>query len=363
MKSSTTRRFVAATVLLAASLLLRLTIPHLANAFPLFPAYRELCKGVTLALATVASLVPFALWDIAVVVVILGTLACAVARLLRRRPILPLLSRVTLLAATCCFLFVGWGLNHYAPSLASEMGLEVGRYSTEELAAATDAYLKHAAELSVRVPRDDDGRLAKQDFFELARAGGASFVPLSQQYPVFAGPQVPVKALFVAGEPLLLSGHTGIYVAPTGEACVPLNCARTDLPFIMCHEASHRLAIASEQEANFAAFLACSTADDVRFAYSGYYNAFVYCYNALFAADAERARSLLSSAAQADPAGVGLVLGDWQATSEHYDAYEGPLKDAGTVANDTYLKSFGEESGVRSYGLVVDYLIAWHYAQ
>jgi hypothetical protein len=31
----------------------------------------------------------------------------------------------------------------------------------------------------------------------------------------------------------------------------------------------------------------------------------------------------------------------------------------GTTVNDTYLKSFGEKDGVRSYGLVVDYLLAW----
>ena len=28
--------------------------------------------------------------------------------------------------------------------------------------------------------------------------------------------------------------------------------------------------------------------------------------------------------------------------------------------NDTYLKTFGEEEGIRSYGLVTDYLIAWY---
>jgi len=31
----------------------------------------------------------------------------------------------------------------------------------------------------------------------------------------------------------------------------------------------------------------------------------------------------------------------------------------GRAVNDTYLRGYGEQAGVRSYGLVVDYLIAW----
>ncbi|WP_443741808.1 DUF3810 family protein [Tractidigestivibacter sp.] len=53
------------------------------------------------------------------------------------------------------------------------------------------------------------------------------------------------------------------------------------------------------------------------------------------------------------------MLQDRTATQTHYRAFEGPFEDVGTTVNDTYLKSFGEEDGVRSYGLVVDYLLAW----
>jgi hypothetical protein len=62
------------------------------------------------------------------------------------------------------------------------------------------------------------------------------------------------------------------------------------MPFTMCHEVAHRLGIASEREANFAAFLACTASDDVRFVYAGDYSAFCYCFNALYRADPERAQ-------------------------------------------------------------------------
>lgn len=322
----------------------------------LFPAYRELCKAVIGVLSTIASVVPFALWDLAAVILVLAILVAIVRR---KRP-LRTIRRVACVLALCALAFGGWALNHYAPSLASEMGLEVGQYSTDELAQATTYYLEQAASRAALVPRDQAGQLEGQDFYELARIGGAAYAPLSEEYAIFRGSEVPVKALLVAGEPLLYSGHTGIYFALTGEACVPLNCAQADMPFIMCHEAAHRLAIASEQEANFAAFLACSVSDDVRFAYSGYYNAFVYCCNALYGASPERVQQVLEVVAQTNPEGVALVLDDWKTAGEHYDSYDGPFEEVGTAVNDTYLKSFGEEAGVRSYGLVVDYLIAWH---
>ena len=148
---------------------------------------------------------------------------------------------------------------------------------------------------------------------------------------------------------------------PTGEATVPLNCAVADQPYTMCHEAAHRLGIASEQEANFAAYLACSTSDDVRFSYAGNLSAFGYCLNALWGQDPQAARKLIEEVVEVPELeqGARLVMGDRAATQEWYARYEGPFQEVGQGVNDSYLKGFGQQEGVRSYGLVVDYLIAW----
>ena len=350
---------------LVASFVLLLACPVLMAAFArwgrvLFPAYRDLSKAWIGLLSALTSVLPFALWDWLVVVLVIVALIALVRCLSGRGRLLVWFSWLTLAGACTLFSFVaGWALNHYAPSLAGELGLEVREYSTDELAAATEHYLQEAATFAPEVPRNYDGALAEQDFYELAGIAGASYTNLAQNYPIFTGSTRPVKALLLFGEPLLYSGHTGIFWAPTGESGVPLNDPPADLPFIMCHEAAHRLGLASEQEANFAAYLACAASDDVRLRYSGAYNAFVYCWNALYAADGERAVQLLQDAAEGDVGeGVVLVWADRLATHEAYDAYEGTFEKVGTTVNDTYLKSFGESSGVRSYGLVVDLLIA-----
>lgn len=358
----TRRRLVACVVLVVLCRVAREVFARRAGWF--FPAYRIWSKALMGALALLCSVVPFTLWDMGILVLAVLALVTLVRRVRARESLLPLLSWV-LLGVSCTYaaFTLGWALNHYAPPLSAELGLEVRAYDTEELTAATTHYLEEAARLAPQVPRKEDGSLERQDFYQLARVAGGSYKGLGERWPLLAGPDVPVKALLVWGYPLLYSGHTGIFWAATGEAGVPLDCAVADEPYVMCHEAAHRLGIASEQEANFAAFLACSASDNVRFAYAGYYNAFAYCFNALYRYDPDGAQRLLTGYAQTDLArGVALVWNDRIDAHEHYDAYKGPFEKVGTTVNDSYLKSFGEVEGVRSYGLVVDYLIAWYQA-
>ena len=359
LDKATRARFVAAGVLVASCPVLMWAFGRFGQ--QLFPAYRLCSKAIMGTLATVMSFAPCAVWDIGIVVLAVVTVVTLVRCIKKKQSLLPLLSTVCLAVACNLFLFVDcWALNHYAPPLVNDLGLKVSQYTTDELVDATAFYLRKAARLAPRVPRNHDDSLAKQDFYELASIAGASYEDLANTYPVFYGSTLPVKALLVWGEPLLYTGHTGMFWAPTGESGVPLNSAVADLPYIMCHEAAHRLGLASEQEANFAAFLACEASGDVRFAYSGYYNAFCYCLNALARTDPDRIQALLQEVVDEDLyREVILVLDDRTTTREHYQTYEGPVEDVGTAVNNTYLKSFGEDEGVRSYGFVVDYLIAW----
>ena len=53
-----------------------------------------------------------------------------------------------------------------------------------------------------------------------------------------------------------------------------------------------------------------------------------------------------------------LVISDMRRANEHYRQYEGKVQEAATKVNDTYLKAFGQEEGVQSYGKgVVQYVL------
>lgn len=327
----------------------------------LFPYYREISAALMGSLATLSSIAPFSLWPLLAIALVVG-LVCRLAHTIRKHRSLVEFAGELLTVAFSLVLFfnLSWGLNHYAPPLADELGLQVEEYSQEDLLRATRYYFDQAAQLAESVERDDEGHLVRQDFAEQAAIAGGSYQELGETYEVFRGVTVPVKEL-LGGDLLLMTGHNGIFVAFTGEASVPANASISDIPFTMCHEAAHRLGIGSEKEANFCAILACTSNDDLRFRYSGYLKAFTYCFNALASNYPDATSEVLArDDLPATNTEYHLVITDVLDSSAHYDAYEGPLEEVGTKANDLYLKSYSEEGGVRSYGQVVDYLIAWH---
>ena len=255
-----------------------------------------------------------------------------------------------------------FGLNYYAGPLAEDLRLEVGRYSVSELAEATEYYRDKANALAAQVDRDSEGNVDFSEFHVLAKQAGDGFHTLTYDYsyPIFAGSTEPVKQLGWA-DMYTSMGITGFTCGITGEAAVNPQIPDVTLPFTMCHEMAHRMCIASEKDANFAAFLACSVHEDVQFRYSAYYMAYRYCYSALATAQSTNAAA---AAVRIDSEVSDLLRRDLQ----YYDAFFNTKKDekatkvADTV-NDTYLKSSGESAGIASYGQVADLLVNWHIQQ
>ena len=343
---------------LAAVILAGLTVGAcaLAHRFPqlFFPWFRRFSARVMSTLSQLVSPVKIAVWDFMLLLLIVLFVGSIVRMIRKRKRFLRWLSSVLLIASILFAWFVGtWGLNYYAPPLAESIGLDVGLYTVDELEATTKYWLDEAERLSGEVPRNEDGTLAAQDFYELATVAGLAADHLPDLGCTVAS--APVKKLWLYGPVLVRTDAIGIFMAFTGESNVAPQCAKEDMPFTMVHEIAHRSGIASEQEANFCAFVACESLNDVRFRYSGAFSAFLYCYNALYKADPERAKTLF-------PDGYApLVRLDIRTKSAYYKQFEGKAEEIGNRINDAYLKSFSQ-TGVRSYGEVVDYLIAYYYA-
>ena len=144
----------------------------------------------------------------------------------------------------------------------------------------------------------------------------------------------------------------------TGEAAVNPQIPVIALPFTMCHEMAHRMCIASEDDANFAAFMACLANESIQFQYSAYYMAYRYCYNALYSA----------GTAETSAAAARISLGN--NTYLYYDLkiydkfFSSRRNDVlGNISegvNDTYLKVSGDLEGTESYGQVSIYLVNWY---
>lgn len=252
-----------------------------------------------------------------------------------------------------------WGLNYYAGPLSDDMRLEVSTYSLQELTEATEYYRDQANALAEKVERDGSGSCAFGTFQELADIAGQGFQNLTKKrhYSVFAGSTQPVKELGWS-DMYTSMGITGVTFGLTGEACVNPQIPDIGLPFTMCHEMAHRMCIAPERDANFAAFLAGAFHDDVRFQYSAYFMAFRYCYGALAGVNDQAAAAAAVKVAE----GASARLRD---DMRFYDDFFTNRQDKAATnladsVNDTYLRVSGDSEGLKSYGQVCDLLVNWH---
>lgn len=318
-----------------------------------FSFYTDFSRSAMGVLGAATGWLPVPLWELLLAVLVLSVpIGLAVA--IKARRVLGWLTGLLEFLVLLVFLFVGlWGLNHFAPPLAEQLDMEVGTYTQDQLKAAAAHYAARASALSAQVERDEAGDLVLPEFEAMSDAALAAYGTLAQDNPRLAGGAPRVKPLLLS-EAFAYTGTTGIFVCLTGEAGVSTQTYPLAQPYTVCHELGHSLAFAGEDEANFLAFLACRASEDELFRYSGYYNAFIYCYNALYDQSPAAARTLWEDC-------TPELIHDANVHVEFNKQYEGKVQEAAQSVNDAYLKTF-DEPGVISYGLVVDYLIAEYLA-
>ena len=322
-----------------------------------YPYVIRTLQGV---LAQWSASVDFLLWQLLAVALAVVILASLVAVLAAKKSVIAwggwVLSALSLVYLLHTLV---WGLNYYAGPLSDDIRMEVSQYTIEELAEATEYYRDKANILCEQVKRNGSGQLDFPAFSQLADRAGMGFQRLvyDRSYPIFAGSTLPVKELGWA-DMYTSMGITGVTFGMTGEAAVNPQIPDVLLPFTMCHEMAHRMCIASERDANFAAFLACSAHPDVEFEYSAYFMAFRYCFNAISsvktvdgAQHTANIREGISNLLQQD-------LNDYNNFfSSHQDK---AATEIANTANDTYLRTSGEKAGIASYSQVCDLLVNWH---
>ena len=143
----------------------------------------------------------------------------------------------------------------------------------------------------------------------------------------------------------------GEYSPFTIEANYNGDMPDTDKPSTVCHELSHLKGFMREDEANFIAYLACRASDSAAFRYSGALLAYIYSGNALYKENPERMiaiRDRLCGQARADLAEHNC----------YWRSFDGAVADISDKMNDTYLRANAQTDGVKSYGRMVDLLLA-----
>jgi Protein of unknown function (DUF3810) len=325
---------------------------------------RGLYRGIRWAHALFTGWIPFSVAE-ATAVMLAAALGWRVAKGLRRHGFRAFWARdglrrrlaraglrlVGAAGAVYLVFLAGWGLNYQRPALAGLAGLGPTGGTRKELAALSAELVDAANALRTAVAEDAGGlmrlpggrRTALDAAHEGLRLASGRLGPL-------AGPKIRPKPA-LSSPALSRLGISGIFIPFTGEAHVNTTLPDVDVPFAASHELAHQRGLAREDEANYAAAVACRLHPWPEFRYSGALLSSLYVQSALAGVDRDRAVAL---EARRTPA----VRRDQAALAEWSRRYRSRLTDVSHRVNDTYLRSQGQELGVLSYGAMVDLLLA-----
>ncbi|MDL2258091.1 DUF3810 domain-containing protein [Eubacteriales bacterium OttesenSCG-928-K08] len=245
-----------------------------------------------------------------------------------------------------------WGLNYSRLTLDKTLSLNVKERPVDELEAACHALATTANALRVELAEDENGVFIYtapiQDVF---KSIPTAYRNLSAEFPMFDRYIAQPKKVFFS-EGMSWMGISGIYIPFTAEANVNTHQPPLLIASSAAHESAHAMGIAREDEANFVSYLACTFLNDKAVNYSGVMLALINCGNQLYRADAQKYYALYETYSEA-------MHRDLSNYSLYWKAYEGPVQESMDRVNDSYLKHNNQESGIKSYGEMVDLLLAW----
>ncbi|MDD3346165.1 DUF3810 domain-containing protein [Oscillibacter sp.] len=245
-----------------------------------------------------------------------------------------------------------WGVNYWTDSFQDRSGIRAEAVTKEELARVAELFARRLTAAAGEVPRDEDGLFAVSRA-EILEKSPTVYDALEGQFPFLRFEDTGVKAMRFSR---LMSAidFTGFYCPYTGEANVNVDSPACLLPSTAAHEMAHQRGIASEQECNFLAVLASTTSGEAAYAYAGWLMGYIHLGNALYLADPDAYWAIRGAL----PEGVEADLRD---NTAYWDQFRD--RAAQKVSNKVYdglLKSYGDENGIRSYGTVVDLLVAYY---
>lgn len=324
---------------------------------------RGFYKYYALCLSGVTQLLPFSLMELFIVLapaLVLTVLALYIWLLFKNRgKRLHIMAEFfgRLLKLGCIFFFwlvLTCSINYERLTFAEISQLTLRDSSVQELYDLCLYLTENANGLREKLERTDENgamELANASVRELSKTAGKAYESLNSEYGVFDYRTAYSKPVFFS-RAMSYTGLVGVYCPFTMETNINTDVAHYSIPSTICHELAHYYGFMREDEANFISYLACLASDSLEFQYSGTMLALIHAGNQLYAADAELYYKLWDSYNRE-------VAVDLTENAKYWDAWkESKIQEVSNTVNDVYLKANNQSDGVKSYGRMVDLLLA-----
>lgn len=166
-----------------------------------------------------------------------------------------------------------WGLNYQKMDPSKDFDLKVPLVYTERQMDSLSLLLINKLNWTRAKLGDFDPK--KLEFESILTQNEAEFVKNSQKWSFLKYGHSSVKmSIFPSWGDYF--GYTAFYQPLTGEAIVRGDLPKLTMPFTMSHEMAHQLGYASEDQANFIAYVIGSESEDLLFNYSTQLQLFTY---------------------------------------------------------------------------------------
>lgn len=317
-------------------------------------------KYISLFWDFISSLIPISVAEIIVILIIPTIIFCIVFTAVKAikkkgskgKVIYKSFLNVLCAVSVVFFLFVtNFGVCYYRYTFAEVSGIKVRDSSVEELYNLCVKLAKNASAVREQLSEQDGVMILSEGVDGAKEQAKEAMNILNEKYPTVTGGYSETKSVMLSR----LMSHTrltGVFFPFTFEANVNIDVPDFSIPSTMCHELAHLRGYAREDEANFISYLACTNSDSDELKYSGYMLAFIYAGNELYSANSEKYTEVCGYLS-------GKVIADLNDNSAYWAQFETPIATTASSINDTYLKANSQPDGTKSYGRMIDLLLAY----
>lgn len=252
------------------------------------------------------------------------------------------------------------GINYHRYEFTYYSGLEIGEYSNEQLINLCEMLINDANKARSGLSTDSEetigtAKLYDENYNDISKRAKNIFDKISVEYEILKGNYPPPK-LVTFSRAMSYMNITGIFFPFTFEANVNADIPPYQVPAVMLHELAHLQGFMREDEANFISYLACINSGYDDFLYSGTMFALSYAMNSLYYEDYDSYMRLYDKYSNE-------VKNDLKFSSNYWRNYKTKVAEVSDRVNDSYLKANNQDDGVKSYGRMVDLLLAYYAVQ